>query len=87
MSKRRNSKREEKKLLNPVVMYRVDGEKWLRQELNKIDLGKLIEITVRYTPDFEKEIYKSKNKDDIINFIVRRSEYLSSLGWCFRHCL
>jgi hypothetical protein len=86
--KRRNKKNKvERKLLNPVIMYRTDGEKWLRQELEKIELSELVEITVTYTPDFEKEIYKSKDKNEVIDFIVRRSEYLSSLGCCFRHCL
>lgn len=73
-----------KKLLNPVVTYRIDGEQGLRKKLELIELAELKKITRTYTPDCNGVIYRLKDTNKIIDYIIERAEKLSCLGQCFR---
>lgn len=85
-TKKREKKADAVDLLNPVTMYRDKGESILREKLELLLIEELIQICKTYTPDMNRTIYRQKNKDKVINYIIERSEKLSRVGQCFKTC-
>lgn len=71
-------------LINPVVYYREHNEQGLRSKLNEYSLEELIKITKTYTPDLNRTMYRCKNKEKVIEYIITRSSKLSVLGGVFK---
>ncbi|MBI6874886.1 hypothetical protein [Clostridium aciditolerans] len=71
-------------LLNPVTAFRDVGEDRLKEELMLLQLEDLIKITKAYTPDLNGKIYKQKNVNVIIDYIIERASKLSKVGQVFR---
>ena len=55
---------------NPVVFYRKEGEKKLRDKLNYLSNEELVEMIREYVPDLKGYAYKWKNKDKLIQYIL-----------------
>lgn len=79
----KNMKRQQPKL-NPVTTYRSIGEYGLRDKTKDFEISELITIIRYYCPDINGKIYRSKDKQTIINYMVERSEKLSMIGQVFR---
>lgn len=71
-------------LLNPVALFRELGEDCLRKKLKDYQLTDLLKIAKTYTPDLSRKIYKEKNSDLIIDYIIERASTLSKVGQVFR---
>lgn len=71
-------------LLNPVTVFRDIGMDGLKGQLMLLQLEDLIKIVKAYTPDLDGKMYKNKNKDVVIDYIIERASKLSKLGQVFR---
>lgn len=71
-------------LLNPVTAIREIGDIGLREKLLLLDAKDLISIIKAYVPDINRKIYKEKNINLIIDYIIERSSSLSKVGQVFR---
>lgn len=71
-------------LLNPVAIFRDVGEDGLKEQLISLQLKDLIKIAKTYTPDLNGKIYKQRNAEVVINYIVERASKLSTVGQVFR---
>jgi len=79
-----NNNLKNQELINPVILIREIGSENLRKELSNYNLESLIKIAKTYTPDYNKKIYKKKDKNEIIDFIVERASKLAKVGQAFR---
>ncbi|GKU24488.1 hypothetical protein [Clostridium folliculivorans] len=75
---------EENSLLNPVAALRALGEGGLKDKLSSLNPKDLINIIRTYTPDLTGKVYRKRNKNAIIEYIVEKSSSLSKLGQVFR---
>ncbi len=71
-------------LLNPVAIFRDIGKDGLKEQLMLLQLEDLLKIIKTYTPDLNGKIYKQKNLNIIIEYIVERASNLSKVGQVFR---
>ncbi|AGY77726.1 hypothetical protein [Clostridium autoethanogenum] len=71
-------------LLNPVTAFRDIGAARLKEQLNLFKLDELIKMIKVYTPDLNGIIYKQKDINVVIEYIVERSSKLSKMGQVFR---
>lgn len=71
-------------LLNPVIAFRDLGEAKLRKQLKLFKLEQLINIVKVYTPDLNGRIYRQKDINVVIEYIVERASKLSKMGQVFR---
>ncbi|WPC40075.1 hypothetical protein [Clostridium sp. JS66] len=71
-------------LLNPVTAFRDIGEAKLRKQLKLFKLEQLINIVKVYTPDLNGRIYRQKDINVVIEYIVERASKLSKMGQVFR---
>ncbi|EET88949.1 hypothetical protein CcarbDRAFT_0588 [Clostridium carboxidivorans P7] len=71
-------------LLNPVTAFRDMGEAKLRAQLKLFKLEQLINIVKVYTPDLNGRIYRQKDINVVIEYIVERASKLSKMGQVFR---
>lgn len=71
-------------LLNPVTVFRDVGEDRLKEQLMLLQLEDLIKIAKAYTPDLNGKIYKQKNVNVLIDYIIERASKLSKVGQVFR---
>ncbi|MEY8001918.1 hypothetical protein AB8U03_17340 [Clostridium sp. Mt-5] len=69
--------------INPIEIYRNNGEVTLRELLNSFNLEQLKYIARQYTPDARGYVYKWSDSNKIIDYIVERSTYLSEKGSVF----
>lgn len=71
-------------LLNPVTAFRDMGAAKLRGQLKLFKLEQLINIVKVYTPDLNGRIYRQKDINVVIEYIVERASKLSTMGQVFR---
>lgn len=71
-------------LLNPVTAFRDMGAAKLRKQLKLFKLEQLINMVKVYTPDLNGMIYKQKDINVVIEYIVERASKLSKMGQVFR---
>lgn len=74
-------------LLNPVIAFRDMGETNLRKQLKLFKLKQLINIVKVYTPDLNGRIYRQKDTNVVIEYIVERASKLSKMGQVFRNTI
>lgn len=74
----------ESSLLNPVTIFRDIGKDSLKEQLALLPLEDLLKIVKTYTPDLNGKIYKQKNVNTIIDYIIERASSLSKVGQVFR---
>ena len=74
-----------KPLLNPVTTFRDIGGEGLKEKLITFSLKDLIKIARAYTPDLSCSIYRKKDVNIIIQYIIQRADSLSKLGQVFRN--
>lgn len=72
-------------LLNPVTTFRDIGGDGLKEKLVLLELEALIKIAKAYTPNSDGKIYKQKNPNVVIDYIIERASKLSKLGQVFRN--
>ena len=72
-------------LLNPVTTFRDIGGDGLKDKLIAFSLKDLIKIARAYTPDLSCSIYRKKDVNIIIQYIIQRADSLSKLGQVFRN--
>lgn len=63
---------EDKPSFNPVAFYKKEGEKRLRDKLNYLSNDELIQMIKEYVPDLKGYVYKLKNKDKLIQYILNK---------------
>lgn len=71
-------------LLNPVTVFRDIGGDGLKERLMLLQLKDLLKIVKTYTPDINGKIYKEKNLNVVVDYIVERASKLSKIGQVFR---
>lgn len=71
---------------NSTVVYREDGAEGLRERLQPLTIEELKAIIKAWCPDINRNIYRRREgqEQELIEYIVYRSEHLSVLGQCFR---
>lgn len=71
---------------NSTVVYREEGEDELRRKLEALTIIELKAIIRAYCPDMNMTMYRKREgqEQEVIEYIIYRSEYLSTLGQCFR---
>lgn len=74
-------------LLNPVIAFRDMGETNLRKQLKLFKLEQLINMVKVYTPDLNGRIYRQKDINVVIEYIVERASKLSKMGQVFRNTI
>lgn len=74
----------EESLLNPYGIYYNKGKEVLVQELKSKNLQYLIRVTKKYFSDNSAKIYKEKDKDKVIEYIIFSLERLLNIGQSFR---
>lgn len=70
-------------ILNPIEIYRDQGESKLRDILYQCDINVLKEIARRYMPDARGYVYKWSDNDKIVGYIIERAKCLSEKGSVF----
>lgn len=75
---------EEDSLLNPVDALSALGEGGLKDKLASLNPKELINIIKTYTPDLTGKVYRKRNKNAIIEYILEKSSSLSKLGQVFK---
>lgn len=61
---------DDKPSFNPVVFYKKEGEKKLKDKLNYLSNEELIQMIKEYVPDLKGSAYKCKNKDKLVQYIL-----------------
>lgn len=74
---------DDKPSFNPIVFYRKEGEKKLKDKLNYLSSEELIQIIKEYVPDLKGYAYKWKNKDKLVQYILDRVKYFAESGKVF----
>ena len=69
--------------VNPIVVYREKGEEGVRKLLNDIDNENIIHIIRAYMPDMTRNIYRSKDREKLIKYVVYRASKLAEKGSVF----
>ncbi len=72
-------------LLNPVTAFRDMGEAKLRKQLKLFKLEQIINMIKVYTPDLNGRIYRQKDINVVIEYIVEIASKLSKMGQVFRN--
>lgn len=70
-------------IINPIQYYREMSEQELYKILNNYTNKDLYKIIKKYMPDNTRNIYRRKNKEDIIKYIIFRSKMLADKGSVF----
>lgn len=70
-------------MFSPIQFRRLHTEDELRQELLKLETSELVKICKEYMPDPARKIYRLKNNQKIISYILYRSKKLADKGSVF----
>lgn len=69
--------------LNPIEIYRENGEHKLKEILNGLEIEDMKDIIRKYLPDPRGYVYKWKEKDKVIEYILERTPKLAEKGNVF----
>lgn len=75
------TKKEE--VINPIEIYRLKGEIELKNMLGNLNVEELKKISKKYAPDPRKIINRSKNKEKIVEYLMKRTKSIAETGSVF----
>lgn len=72
--------------LNPMKEIRYIGVSACKQKLEELDIQNLKDIINEFAFDTFKMLTKKQKKDKqyLVEYIIERTKYFTTLGWCFR---
>ncbi|WP_206154880.1 hypothetical protein [Clostridium muellerianum] len=71
-------------LLNPITVFRDIGQDRLKEQLKLFKLEDLMKIIKTYIPDLNGKIYKQKNINSVIDYIIESVSKLSKVSQVFK---
>lgn len=71
-------------LLNPIAIFKDMGKDGLKKQLISLQLKDLLKIIKEYIPDLDGKIYKQKNSNTVIDYIIESVSKLSKVGPVFK---